>query len=349
VGDVRGSGDAIGDVTGGCMTALDEVVAALDPESTSDGDHVAAPESGAEQGKPPQGLVRDLVELAKPGITFMCLLMTAGAMAYAWALGTVTPDFSLSIAVWALVGTTLSVVAANTMNMVIEREGDKRMVRTRNRPLASGRMSVWAALLFGVVGIVAATWILWTRVNPLTCGLSLFAFGSYVLIYTPLKRVTPQALVIGAVPGALPPLIGWTAATNRIDAIGLVLFGVLLIWQLPHFIAIAIYRFRDYASAGIKTVPVVRGEEVAKVQSVVYTIFLFPMSLLLVPLNGAGSIYFIVASVLGAWFFVLGVRGFEPGSNAVWARQFFLASLVYLPVWVLGLVVDVLVERWWLA
>ncbi len=324
------------------MTTLGDM-GPSEPEAES-----SAPGTVDEQGRPP-GLVRDFIELSKPGITVMCLLMTGGAMAYAWALGATTDEFGWVLAAWALLGTTLSVIAANTMNMVIEREGDKQMVRTRNRPLASGRMAVWVALTFGTIGIVAATWILWMRVNPLTCLLSLIAFASYVLVYTPLKRVTPQALVIGAVPGALPPLIGWTAATNQVDAIGLVLFGVLLIWQLPHFIAIAIYRFRDYASAGIKTVPVVRGEEVAKIQSVAYTIFLFPMSLLLVPLNGAGSIYFIVSSVLGAWFFVLGVRGFEPGVNAVWARQFFLASLVYLPVWVLGLVVDVLVERWWLA
>jgi protoheme IX farnesyltransferase len=235
------------------------------------------------------------------------------------------------------------------MNMVLEREGDKRMVRTRRRPLPSGRMATWVAVVWGLGTVVAAAVILWTQVNALTCGLAMLAFVLYVGVYTPAKRRTPQALAIGAVPGAMPPLIGWTAATDQVDAVGLVLFSVLLLWQLPHFLAIAIYRLRDYAAAGILTVPLVRGEEVAKVQSLVYTIFLFPVSLLLVPLGGAGSVYFTVSSVLGAWFFILGVRGFEPGAGTVWARQFFLASLVYLPVWVIGLVLDVLAERWWMA
>lgn len=308
----------------------------------------AAPEEPegepAESARPP-GILKDFVTLAKPGITAMCLFTAAGAMAYAWATGAeLQQGFGWQTIGWSMLGTALSVVGSNALNMVIEREGDKAMVRTRNRPLPSGRMHVGTALAFGVITGCASFWVLWYGVNPLTSILSMIALGSYVFVYTPLKRVTPQALAIGAIPGAMPPLIGWTSATDRIDPVGLVLFLILLLWQLPHFLAIALYRFRDYQAAGIKTVPVVRGIEVAKVQSVVYSLLMFPVSLMLIPLGAAQFVYFFTASVLGIWFFILSARGFEPGAGVQWARSFFLASLIYLPVLTVALALDVVIR-----
>lgn len=284
-------------------------------------------------------LWQDFVTLGKPGITVMCVLMAAGGM------GLALRESALQLPWWqlpvALIATTLSVMGANALNMVIERDGDRDMVRTRNRPLPSGRMHPAVAIGFGIVTGGLAFGLFYDLVNPMSAWLSAFAYLSYVLVYTPLKRRTTQALIIGAVPGAIPPLLGWTSVTGTIDAPGVVLFLILLLWQLPHFLAIALYRLRDYAQAGIRTVPAVRGEEAARVQSMIYTVLLVPVSLLLVPLGVAGFLYFAVASALGAWFFVYSVRGFEPGAGPVWARRFFFASLVYLPVLTGALILDV--------
>lgn len=279
-------------------------------------------------------LCRDLVTLTKPRITLLCLLMTLGGM------GLAPGQLSFAVLVWTLLGTALSVGAANALNMYLEREGDKLMRRTRARPLAVGRMAPNVALAFGVTIGVASVVVLAIGVNVLTALLGLFALLSYVLVYTPLKRKTPLALIIGAVPGAMPPLMGWTALTNQIDAPGLVLFLILLVWQIPHFIAISIYHKEDYARAGIRTVSVVRGDHIAKVQALAYSLALIPITLLLVPLQVASWLYFAVALVLGVWFVVLSLRGFRPDSGALWARKFFLFSLVYLPVLTIGLMVD---------
>lgn len=319
----------------------DEVVTAPAPDD--------APLEADEYIPPPPreqkvGGWRDFVALAKPGITIMCVLMTAGGAGLAIHGDAVRSGvFGWVEFAWLLLGTALSVSSANALNMLLEREGDRDMVRTRNRPLPSGRMHPMTAIGYAILTGLTSVWVLYTQVNPLTAWLSVFALVSYVAVYTPLKRRTTQALIIGAVPGAIPPLLGWTGATNEIGAPGIVLFLILLLWQLPHFIAIAIYRGRDYAAAGIKAVSVVRGVEVAKVQSLIYCVFLVPVSLLLVTLNIAGYFYFVVASALGAWFFVLSVRGFEPKAGTLWARRFFLASLVYLPVLTAGLVLDI----WW--
>lgn len=290
------------------------------------------------------GLLRDLVTLAKPGINAMCVVMALGGAGLAAHMGDAslgTDDLGWLVAM--LIGTALSVASANTLNMVLEREGDRHMVRTRNRPLAAGRMSVWVAIVFGLITGVASLWVLGRLVNLLTAWISLAALLSYVFVYTPLKRRTWVALIVGAFPGAVPPLMGWTAATGEIGAPGVVLFLILLVWQIPRFIAISVYRLRDYTAAGIRTVPGDYGFEVARMHALLWTMALVAVSLLLVPMGAAGFFYFAVAGALGGWFFVLCVRGFEPGSGTVWARAFFLASLVYLPALTAGLVLDAVI------
>ncbi len=287
--------------------------------------------------------ISDFVELCKPGILGMCVFTAVGGMGVATTMGAVPTPFPWATALWGLLGTTLSVSGANTLNQYIEREGDKLMNRTKDRPLPTGRMNPTVALVFGIVLAVLSEVILFAYVNPLTAWLSAFALVSYVLIYTPMKRRSTQALIVGAVPGAMPPLLGWTIVTNEIGVAGVVLFLILLIWQLPHFLAISIYRRIDYEAAGIKVVPNVRGVESAKNQSLVYSLLLFTVSMILVPLGVAGFTYFVAIAVLGAWFFVLSMRGFEPGADNKWARQFFFASLVYLPVLTVALVIDILI------
>ena len=177
-------------------------------------------------------------------------------------------------------------------------------------------------------------------VNPLTGLLGFIALVSYVLIYTPMKRWTPGALFVGAVPGALPPLMGWTAVTGRIDLAGMVLFGILFFWQIPHFIAISVFRQEEYERAGLMVFPSVRGARAAKVQAAVYCALLWAVSLLVTPLGLAGFIYLTTAIVGGATFLWTALAGFSAADDKAWARRFFLVSLVYLTVLFAALILD---------
>ena len=280
-------------------------------------------------------LLKDLRELTKPSITRMNVLMALGG--YALAGGSFRPV----VVGAAMAGTALAVMSANTLNQYLERDIDGRMARTANRPLVRDRMKPRTALWFGIAMGILSTAILFALVNTVTAALGLFALLSYVLVYTPLKQKTPLSLVIGAVPGAIPPLMGWTAATGAIDPAGLALFGILLVWQLPHFLAISMYRFDDYARAGFKTVPVVRGDKVAKAQAVAWSTALVPISLSLLPLGVAGWFYGAVALGLGVWFLVWSLRGLREDAGVAWARGFFLYSIAYLPALVAALAVDV--------
>jgi protoheme IX farnesyltransferase len=286
-----------------------------------------------------QQSLRDLIALSKPGIVIMCLVEASGGL---WLAPGTAP---LAVWLWTFLGLSLVVASSNAWNMLWERESDKFMERTRNRPLPSGRMKPATAGLFALVTGVASVWLFATQVNALSAWLALASMVSYVWVYTPLKRVTSWSLPIGAIPGAMPPLIGWAAASGSIGAPGVVLFAILFLWQIPHFLAISLYRRDDYQAAGIVIVPVVMGEETTKVQALVSSLLLVPISLLLVPMQVAGFFYFVVASVAGGAFFVLSMRGFEPHPTNAWARRFFLASLIYLPALTLALILDAWVPR----
>ena len=278
--------------------------------------------------------IQDYIELSKPRISFFCILMTAGGVILA------PGNISVLSFIMTLIGTALSVASANTFNMIYERETDKLMRRTKFRPLATGRLKVSHAVFFATGLGILSIYLLATYVNLLTALLAFIAIFAYSLIYTPLKYKTPLALVIGAFPGAMPPLLGWTAVSNKIDVASLVLFGVLFAWQMPHFIAIAIYHKEDYSKAGIKVVSAIRGDHIAKVQALLWTFVLIVVSISLVPLRVGGFIYLIFAIGLGIWFLRLSILGLKKDVLPSWPRKFFLASLVYLPVLVLGLVAD---------
>lgn len=279
--------------------------------------------------------LRDLVALTKPRITLMVIITTLGGL---WLA---PGEVSLTVVFVTLFATTLVVGAANTLNCWLERDSDRFMARTKNRPLPSGRLDPRWALGLGLgLGLVSVPALaLW--VNPLTGGLAALALVSYVWVYTPMKQRSPVALIIGCVPGALPPLMGWTAATGEVSAPGLVLFGILFLWQVPHFLAISIFREREYTKAGIKVMPAVRGLPRTKLHAALYAGALLPVSLLLVPLGIAGGIYLVVAAVLGVAFFVWSLWGLRAEAGNRWARQLFLGSLVYLPVLFAALAVDV--------
>ncbi len=279
-------------------------------------------------------LLKDLMVLMKPQITALVLITTAGGI---WMA---PGPIRLSALFASLFGTLGVVVGANTMNCYIERESDKFMGRTKNRPLPAGRLSSNKALICGLLIAFCSGYIIWYWVNLTTTYLAAIAFISYVWIYTPMKRLSPQALVVGSIPGALPPLMGWTSVTGSIDLAGLVLFGILFFWQIPHFIAIAFYRQREYERAGLKTFPSQYGHLNALIQGVLWSILLVMTSLLLLPLGVAGWLYTGIASILGAillWYSVIGF--WEPQRNA-WARRFFLYTLIYLTVLFAALVLD---------
>jgi protoheme IX farnesyltransferase len=275
----------------------------------------------------------DLVALIKPRITIFALLTAMAGLALAPGDPLVAPWLALAL------GTVLIVGAANTLNMYLEREVDCLMARTRSRPLPSGRMDPPIALGFGVAQAVVAVPLLSFAVHPLTGLLGVIALLSYVCLYTPLKQRTTVATLIGSVPGAMPPLLGWTAATGSVDAGALALFGVMFLWQIPHFHAIALFRRRDYDRAGLKILPSERGEATTRHAIVFYLALQVQVSLLLTPLGVAGRWYLLSAALLGGGYFLYGLRGISSGGPR-WARTLFLLSIAYLPLLFLALVLD---------
>jgi protoheme IX farnesyltransferase len=279
--------------------------------------------------------LRDLLALTKPRITVM-VLATEAAGAY------LAPGHAPRNAHFvALTGTALIVGAANALNMWWERDVDALMSRTRNRPLPAGRLSPDVALAFGLALAVVSVPMLF-MVNLATGLLGLIALLSYVAVYTPLKRQTYLALLVGAVPGAIPPLIGWAAVTGTVGLGGLLLFGVLFLWQVPHFAAIAIFRAQDYARAGMQVVSVQHGERAARQTIALYTVLLVATSLLFAPFGLGAPHYSLVAAVLGAGFLALAFRGLRPGARFAterWAKRVFAFSIVYLPALLAALLI----------
>lgn len=280
------------------------------------------------------GLWADMVSLSKPRITLLNMITAAGGM----ALAPGTPTLAGMVAM--LVGTGLMVGAANALNMYLERDIDRRMARTKNRPLPMGRLSPRLALLVGVGQAVIAAPLLSFALNPLTGLLGVLALVAYVMIYTPLKQRTSHATFIGAFPGAAPALIGWTAQTGSVGLGGLVVFAVIVIWQMPHFHAIALFRQKDYVRAGLKVLPARIGDAATRRVIVCYLGGQLLLSVALFPLGVAGAWYLATAVLLGVAYFGYGLLGLSRGAGPRWARRLFLGSLVYLPVLFAVLVAD---------
>ena len=268
----------------------------------------------------------DLLTLTKPRLSSLVILTTACGL---W-LAPGTPNIPLVLAT--LIGTTLLVGSANALNMYLERDLDGLMSRTRNRPLPSGRLEPQRALWFSLLLAVIAVPLLSIGVNPLTALLGLVAFVFYVFFYTPLKRRSGAALFVGAVPGALPPLMGWSAATGSIGPGGLVLFSILFLWQIPHFLSLSLFYKGDYAAAGLKIMPVERGEMATKYCLIRYLAGLVAVSFYPVWSGMAGAVYLWTALVTGGVFLIWGLYGLSPGAGLGWARSLFFFSILYLPL-----------------
>jgi protoheme IX farnesyltransferase len=273
----------------------------------------------------------DFVMLAKPRLN---LLVVASALAgYVMAGG----DLSNAVVVVCTVaGTALVAGGASAFNQVIERVPDSLMRRTRLRPVPDGRLQAFESLVFATALALGGLILLGTAVNPLSAVVALVTLVTYALVYTPLKRRSSFATVIGAIPGALPPVIGWAAARGTLSQGAWVLFAIVFLWQLPHFLAIAwIYR-DDYARAGFLMLPVIEpdGRSTGR-QAVFYCAALLPVSLAPTLLGMTNTMYFVAALALGLIFFGLTLK-FGRTRAVSDARRLFFASIIYLPlIWIL--------------
>lgn len=270
--------------------------------------------------------IRSYVELTKPRIAFM-LVLTAAAGFY---LG--STNFDLLLFLRSILGITLLAFGTAALNQYIERKSDALMQRTASRPLPSGRLTGKEALLFGIVLCTLAELILFISVNTLTGILGLLVIVGYVFLYTPLKRLTTLSTVVGAFPGAMPPLMGWTSAADHISVQAWILFAIIFFWQFPHFLSIAwIYR-DEYSKAGIKMLPVVDKNGKLTVRQVIIFTFLLIATSIIPFLSGmTGTLYLITAISFGAYFLYCSLEMARKKSiNA--ARKVLIASVLYLPL-----------------
>lgn len=274
-------------------------------------------------------------ELTKPRITFLIVLTAAAGFALA-TRGRI--DYLRMVS--AMIGIGLLSSGIATLNQYIERDLDALMRRTADRPLPSGKLLPWEALIFGVGLTVLAEVYLAVLVNPLTALLGLTVIAGYLFAYTPLKTKTSLSTLVGAFPGAVPPLIGWTAARGELSLEAWVLFAILFLWQFPHFLAIAWMYREDYGRAGILMLPVVEPDgRITGQQIVVYTLMLLPVSLLPTALGISGKIYLYGAIILGLLFLYSSIRAAFSQSRQE-ARRLLLASVIYLPLLFILMVVN---------
>lgn len=278
------------------------------------------------------GTIQAYLDLTKPRITFF-ILMSAGIGFLCGAQAAGHPVMSRwLVLVHTLIGTALIASGTAALNQWYERAADAKMNRTSARPIPSGRITPPHALWFGTLLSIAGFVELSLGANLLTGLLGAFTLAMYLFVYTPLKQRSPHATTIGAIPGAMPPLIGFAAAAGALTAPAWILFAILFLWQFPHFYAIAWMYRDDYARAGIRMLPVVEPDGVSTARRmVVFSLVLLPVSLLPKFTAMAGNLYFFGAILIGVVFACVAVRMWF-NRSAAHARQVLLASVIYLPV-----------------
>jgi heme o synthase len=280
--------------------------------------------------------MRDYIELTKPRITWLILMSTGIGYFFGLRGAANWWDFFRNIHLLSLLNTVLGtgLIASGTaaLNQWYERDADRKMRRTADRPLPSGKLTSGRALAFGIALSIAGFVELWLGVNLLCALIGLFTLASYLFLYTPMKQRTWWSTTVGAIPGAMPPIIGFAAASGTVTADGWVLGAILFLWQFPHFYSIAWMYKDDYARAGIQMLPVVEpdGRSTAR-QIVLYGIALIPVSLIPTMLGMSGRLYLIGALLLGLWFLYSGVRVAVERSLSR-ARNVLITSVLYLPL-----------------
>jgi len=280
--------------------------------------------------------MRDYIELTKPRITWLILMSTGIGYFFGLPSAPTWWEFLKSIPLLSLlhtiIGTALIASGTAALNQWSEREADRKMRRTSDRPLPSGRLAAPRACAFGVALSIAGFLELWLGVNLLSGLIGAFTLASYLFLYTPMKQRTWWSTTVGAFPGAMPPMIGYAAAAGTITRESWVLFAILFLWQFPHFYSIAWMYRDDYARAGIRMLPVVEpdGRSTAR-QIVLYGLALIPVSLIPSILGMSGRIYLVGALLLGLWFLYSGVR-VALERTILRARNVLITSVFYLPL-----------------
>lgn len=269
--------------------------------------------------------MRDYLQLSKPRIALMVVVTACLGF---WLAG----GRDILRLFWTALGTALAACATGALNQVLEREADGRMRRTLSRPLPAGRLRTAHALVFGLACAAAGLALLALKVNAGSCALTALTILAYLLVYTPLKKVTPQSTWVGAVSGAMPPLIGWVAAHGALQAQAWALFAIQFLWQIPHFLSLFWMHREDYARAGFLVMPVVDpGGGSTACQIALHSFALLPASLMPTLCGLAGPAYGLGALVLGTAYLGLGLRTSWTLAQAD-MRRLFLASLAYLPL-----------------
>ena len=303
----------------------------MNPQTTKSSTFANSSESAVSLRK----RIEDFYELTKPRLSFLSVV--TAVIGYLSA----NPSREFSVLISLLFGTSLAAGGAAVLNQWLEREADARMVRTRERAIPAGRVNPLHALIYGLSLSVVGCLILYAGANPLACALTAITIATYTLLYTPLKRFTTWNTLIGAIPGALPPLIGWAAATGKIDLLGWVLFAILFLWQMPHFFAIAWTYREDYAQGGFVMLSNAdnNGHKVA-LQSFVFCLALIVSTLLPVLLGEASWVYGVIALIAGIYLLRPAIDFLKPEKRDVAARKLFFASIFYLPALLFPLVLD---------
>ncbi len=282
-----------------------------------------------------RSLVQSYLSMTKPGIVLMVLVTTA--------LGFYFADHGFQeplVLAWTLLGTALSCAGATVLNQYLERDVDAMMQRTKRRPIPMGIIAPADAFGFGIILILSGLLILCWKVNVLTGFLSLLTCFLYVLVYTPMKRLTWLNTTIGAVPGAIPPLGGWAAAANHLDPGAWVLFLILFTWQHPHFYAISWIYKEDYRKAGFKMLSVVHPDaKITLSQIMTFSFFLVAFSLMPAMMGMSGRIYFWGALALGLGILYTAFL-FQRSQSVMEARKVLAASIAYLPFLLVVIIID---------
>jgi heme o synthase len=278
-------------------------------------------------------LLRDLVTLTKPKVQSLLLFTTATTMY-------VAGDPSPGLVLLTCLGGALSAGGAGAINHAIDRDIDRTMARTADRPVAGGRISARAAIGFGALLETLSFALLALAVNPLAAALSFCGFAGYVFVYTLwLKRVTPQNIVIGGAAGAVPPLVAWAAVTGGLSGTAFYLFAIVFFWTPPHFWALSLLMKDEYAKAGVPMLPVVRGEAETRRQILLYTVLLYAVTQLPFCAGGFGVEYLVASMTLGAGFIYCAVRLLRSADRR-WALRTYLFSLAYLALLFLAMPLD---------
>ena len=310
------------------------------PHAASPGPTRTANAVGGEQPAPVvagtfRQTVADYVALTKPEIISLLLVTTICTMFIA------TRDMpSPWLILWTTIGGALSAGGANALNCYVDQDIDQEMTRTRRRPIPAGRMEPQQVLIFGLTLAVLSFMVMLLGVNMLAAVLSLAGLLFYVFVYTLwLKRSTPHNIVIGGAAGAVPPLVGWAAATGRVDLAAWWLFAIIFFWTPPHFWALALLIKKDYARAGVPMLPVVRSEDYTRWQIVLYSLLLLPLTAMLFAIGALGVVYLVLAVILSSVFIWYAVRLLR-GATLGWARRTYRYSLLYLALLFGSMVLD---------